>query len=408
MDIIVKTDNTGVEKADVQRLRPDASKALDRLWSGSEAMSGWVKAPIDPDESELERIQSIADIIKDEAQLMVVIGIGGSYLGARAAIEALPKTSPGIPVKFLGNDLCTDHYLEMIEEIKEKNTIVCVISKSGNTMEVRTAFEIVKPIMAQKYGSEEEAAKRIIAVTDAENGALRAESKAKGYSTLTIPADVGGRYSVLTPAGLLPIAVSGIDIRQLLSGARDCANSPDWDYAATDYAIIRYIMQQRGKEVEFLEMCHSRLRYFGEWIKQLFGESEGKSGSGLLPSVLQFSTDLHSMGQYLQEGRQIFMETLFIVDEPSTTVTIPGGPQKGRSVAELNDAMIRGVTGAHREAGIPIVEIHILELDAYNYGQLLYFLETTCAVTAMLSGVDPFNQPGVEAYKREMHRLLDR
>lgn len=406
MDIIVNTDNAGIAKSDIEALRNETGKALDRLWSGREAMTGWVKAPVMPDTKELKRIREIADIIKDEAELLVVIGIGGSYMGAKAAIEALPKAEPGIPVKFLGNNLCTDYYREMIEEIKQKRTILCVVSKSGNTTEVQTAFEIVKPILAQKYGSEEEAAKRILAITDEHNGELRREAEEKEYVTLTIPSDIGGRYSVLTAAGLLPMAVSGIDIDEVLKGAAACANSPDWDLDAADYAIVRWLQQERGKEVEFIELCHSRLNYFGEWIRQLFGESEGKNGGGLLPSTLVFSTDLHSMGQYLQQGRQIFMETMIIVDEPSVTITVPGGPQEGRSVAEISRAMVAGVVNAHKARGIPVVEIHLPELNGFNYGQLIYFMETTCAITAMLSGVNPFDQPGVDAYKEEMRRIL--
>ena len=407
MNIIVKTDKTGIPAAEIEALRPQAGQALDRLWSGNEPMSGWVTLPVNRNEQELERIQQVADIIKDEAELLVVIGIGGSYMGAKAAIEALPKDGPGIEVRFLGNNLCTDYYWETLEEIKKKNTILCVISKSGNTMEVRTAFEVVKPIMVQKYGSVEEASKRILAITDEETGTLRSEVTEYGYSSLPVPGNVGGRYSIATPVGLLPMAVSGIDIIKFLDGARDCANAPEWDHDLVDYAIARHILEQKGKEVEVFGLCHSRLFYLGEWMKQLFGESEGKEGKGLMPTSLTYSTDLHSMGQYLQEGRQIFMETIMAVDEPSVTIEIPGGPQKGKTVAEINEAMIGGVISAHRQADIPVAEIHISKLDTRSFGQLIYFLETTCAITAMLNEVNPFDQPGVEAYKREMHRLLD-
>jgi len=407
MDIIAKVDKTGIPAAEIEAMRPQAAQALDRLWSGNEPMTGWVTLPVNRNQEELDRIQQIADIIKDEAELLVVIGIGGSYMGAKAAIEALPKASSGIEVRFLGNNLCTDYYWETIEAIKEKNTILCVISKSGNTMEVRTAFEVVKPILAQKYGSAEEAAKRILAITDEETGTLRSEATEFGYSTLPVPGNVGGRYSVGTPVGLLPMAVSGIDIIEFLDGAKTCATDAGWDHDLADYAIARHLLEKQGKVVEVFGLCHSRLAYLGEWMKQLFGESEGKEGKGLMPTSLMYSTDLHSMGQYMQEGRQIFMETLMIVDEPSVSIEIPGGPQKGKTVADINEAMIGGVTRAHMQAGIPIAEVHIPKLDTYNFGQLIYFLETTCAITAMLNGVDPFNQPGVEAYKREMHNLLD-
>ena len=407
MKINAYVDKTGIPAAEIEAFRPKAGKALDRLWSGDMPMSGWVKLPVQRNEKELEVIQEIADIIKDEAQLLVVIGIGGSYMGAKAAIEALPKKDHGVEVRFLGNNLCTDYFREVIEEIKEKNTIVCVISKSGNTMEVRTAFEIVKPIMVEKYGSVSEASKRILAITDEETGTLRSEVTEYGYSSLPVPGDVGGRYSIATPVGLLPMAASGIDIMEFLDGARECATSTRWDLDAADYAIARHLLEKQGKEVEVISLCHSRLHYLGEWMKQLYGESEGKEGKGLMPTTLTFSTDLHSMGQYLQEGRQIFMETLMIVDEPSITLEIPGGPQKGKTVADINEAMIGGVTNAHRQAGIPIAEVHVPSLSAHNFGQLIYFLETTCAITAMLNDVNPFDQPGVEAYKREMHNLLD-
>ena len=407
MNIIAKVDKTGLTADQIEALRPQAEQALDRLWSGEEPMTGWVTAPVNRNYDELNRIQEIAEIIKDGAELLVVIGIGGSYMGAKAAIEALPKSASGIEVRFLGNNLCTDYYWETLEEIRKKSTILCVISKSGNTMEVRTAFEVVKPLMVEKYGSEAEAAKHILAITDEESGTLRAEANEQGYSTLPVPGDIGGRYSIATPVGLLPMAVSGIDIMEFLDGARDCAESTAWDADAADYAIARHLLEQQGKVVEVFALCNSRLAYLGEWMKQLFGESEGKDGKGMMPTSLLYSTDLHSMGQYMQEGRQIFMETLMIVDEPSVSIEIPGGPQKGKTVKDINDAMIGGVTSAHRQAGIPIAEVHVPKLDAYNFGQLIYFLETTCAITAMLNGVNPFDQPGVEAYKREMHRLLD-
>ena len=407
MDLIIKTEETGISRDAIEEYRGEAGKALDRLWSGSEPMTGWVTLPNSIEDDEIEYILNLADSIKREAELFVVLGIGGSYMGAKAAIAALPKYEQGSPLKFLGNNLCSDYYLEILEEIRRKKTVVCVISKSGNTMEVRTAFEVVKPLLVEKYGSEAEASKRIIAITDKEKGTLRAEANEKGYVTMVVPDDIGGRYSVMTPVGLLPMAVSGIDIRSFLEGAAACAEWPEWDSTAADYAICRHIMQNRGKLVEVIEMCHSRLGFLGEWMKQLYGESEGKEGTGLFPASLMFSTDLHSMGQYLQEGRQMFFETVMVVDEPFKEIEIPGGPQAGKKVSDISNAMVRGVINAHRKVEIPVVEIHIPKLDAYEFGQLLYFLETTCAITAMLAGVNPFDQPGVEAYKSEMHRLLD-
>lgn len=406
MNLTVKTDGLDLDREKIIQMRPEASKALDRLWSGEEDMTGWVKAPINQSEEELEYILNIADIIKEEAELLVVIGIGGSYLGAKAAIEALPKVERGAQVRFFGTNFCTDYYRETIEEIKNKRTIVCVISKSGNTTEIKAAFDTIKPLMEMKYKTKEEANKRIIAITDAKNGGLRKETEENGYVNLIIPPDIGGRYSVFTPAGLLPMAVSGIDIRELLRGARDMATSTAWDNDGMDYAICRHLMEKDGRRIEAIEMCHSRLGYLGEWIKQLYGESEGKNGQGLWPATLTFSTDLHSMGQYIQEGRQNFFETIISVDDPEYTITIPQGDLEGKTIDELNKAMIEGVIKAHRGTGVPVAEIHLPKLDAYHYGQLLYFLETTCAITAMLGGVNPFDQPGVEAYKAEMRKIL--
>ncbi|MDO4869081.1 MAG: glucose-6-phosphate isomerase [Bacillota bacterium] len=406
MDIKVKTDGLGIAVENILEMRPEAGRALDRLWSGSEPMTGWVQTPINQNKEELEYILNAADIVKDEAELFVVVGIGGSYLGAKAAIEALPKAERGAQVRFFGTNFCTDYYREVMAEIRDKRTILCVISKSGNTAEVSAAFETLKPLMIEKYGSEEEANKRIIVVTDPARGQLRAEAEEKGYATFDIPPNIGGRYSVLTPVGLLPMAVSGIDIRDVLDGAKAMAMSPVWDEGGTDYAISRHLMQMTGKHIEVIEMCHSRLGYLGEWMKQLYGESEGKNGQGLWPATLTLSTDLHSMGQMIQEGRQNFFETMITVDDPDYTVTVPAGHLAGRTIRELNEAMMDGVIRAHRNAGIPVVEIHMPQLTPHYYGQMLYFLETTCAVTAMLNGVDPFNQPGVEAYKAEMRKIL--
>ena len=406
MNLNVNIEGLGLDKEKILQTRAEASKALDRLWSGQEDMTGWVQLPLQQDEQELEYLLNVADIIREEAELFVVVGIGGSYLGAKAAIEALPKVERGAEVKFFGINFCTDYYREIIEEIKNKRTILCVISKSGNTTEIKAAFETLKPIMEQKYKTKEEASKRIVAITDAEKGGLRKETDANGYTNFLIQDDIGGRYSVFTPAGLLPMAVSGIDVRELLRGAKDMAQSTAWDNDGMDYAICRHLMQQEGKCIEAIEMTHSRLGYLGEWIKQLYGESEGKNGQGLWPATLTFSTDLHSMGQLIQQGRQNFFETIISVDDPEYTITVPQGDLKGRTVDELNKAMIEGVIKAHRSVGVPVAEIHLPKLDAYHYGQLLYYLETTCAITAMLAGVNPFDQPGVEAYKAEMRKIL--
>ena len=406
MDVNVKIEGLGLTQEEIAEMRPKASEALDRLWSGEMDMTGWVKAPLNQDADELNRLLAVADIIREEAELMVVIGIGGSYMGAKAAIEALPAFERGIEVRFLGINFCSDHYLKVLEEIRRKNTILCVVSKSGNTMEIQAALETVRPIMEQKYGGPQEAAKRIIAITDEHSGRLREEADRMGYTTFPVPGDIGGRYSMLTPAGLLPMAVAGIDIRALLEGAEAMASSPVWDTDGTDYAISRYLMhEKKGKAIEVTCFNHSRMAFFGEWEKQLFGESEGKSGKGLWPATLQFSTDLHSMGQFLQEGSRVFFETMLIVDRCAEDVVIPGGTFAGKTIREMNEIMVEGVKKAHLSAGNSVAEIHIPELTPYYFGQLVYFMEMSCAVTAILMGLNPFDQPGVESYKAEMRKL---
>ncbi len=403
MDVHVNLEGLPLEEARIEAKKPDAAAALDRLWSGEMDMTGWVKAPMEIDPEELSYLLDVADIIRSEAELLVVLGIGGSYMGAKAAIEALPRQERGIEVRFLGINFCTEYYREILDLIRTKETVICAISKSGNTMEVRTALEVIRPVMDEKYG--EGARRRIIAITDPVKGTLREEANERDYVTFDVPGNIGGRYSMMTPAGLLPMAVAGIDVREILRGAEVMASSPAWDSYGADYAIARYLMHaEEGKAIESIAFNHSRMGYFGEWLKQLYGESEGKEGKGLWPATLQFSTDLHSMGQFLQQGSPVFFETMVIVDGCGEKITVPSGPVAGMSLEELNDAMMKGVIRAHREGGVPVIEIHIPELTPFYFGQMVYFFETTCAITAMLMEVDPFNQPGVEDYKREMRR----
>lgn len=406
MDIRFNLDNTDIAKVDIEAQRQAANDALDKLWSGNLDFTGWVQAPLRVDKVELDYILNVADIVKAEAELMVVIGIGGSYMGAKAAIEALPKSEDGIDVRFAGINFCSPYHKALMDEMSRKETVLCVVSKSGNTMEIRAAFDILKELMEKKYGSKEAASRRIIAITDKTSGSLREEVNREGYVSFEIPGDIGGRYSAMTPAGLFPMAVAGIDIRGLIEGEQKAATSPEWDKGATDYAIVRNLMLQQGKAIEVVEFYDPRLTFLGEWMKQLYGESEGKEGKGLFPATLNFSTDLHSMGQFLQQGSRIFFETVILIDEYEEEIPIPAGPLAGKTLEDLNRAAATGVTAAHRQAGIQVMEIHLPKLDAYVYGQLLYFLQTTCAITGMLMGVDPFDQPGVEDYKREMRKVL--
>ena len=403
MYIKINTQGNSIPVSDIDAERKRAEEAFDRLWSGSIPMTGWVKAPVERDEDETGRVLEAADAVKQKAELMVVIGIGGSYMGAKAAIEALPKTEPGIEVMFAGTNFSSGDNRRTMDEMRKRETVLCVVSKSGNTLEVKAGFDILRSLMREKYG--EETAGRIMTVTGS-SGLLREETEREGYVNFFIPEDTGGRYSALTPAGILPMAVSGIDVRALLDGAGDMAVWPAWKENGLDYAISRYLLSERGKYIEVMEFYDPALRWLGEWIKQLYGESEGKDGKGIFPATLSFSTDLHSMGQFLQQGRQVFAETSIVADSCQDAVVIPEGELKGKSLEDINRAAFEGVSAAHRKAGIPFTEIHMPELNSYYYGQLLYFLETTCAVTAMLSGVDPFNQPGVERYKEEMRKKI--
>lgn len=406
MDIKVSIENTNLTIEELAEKKKAANNALDKLWSGNVEYTGWVQAPLKQDKEDLDYLLNVADIVKTEAELMVVIGVGGSYMGAKAAIEALPKYEDGIEVLFAGINFNSPYHKKIMDEMSRKETVLCVVSKSGNTMEVRAAFEIMKALMEEKYGSKEAAARRIITITDKTSGALREETEKEGYVSFEIPEDVGGRYSVMTPAGLFPMAVAGIDIRAFIEGERAAATSPDWDKDATDYAIARHLMIEKGKHLETIELYDARLEYLGEWMKQLYGESEGKEGKGLFPVVFSFSTDLHSIGQFLQQGNQVFFETVVIVDQYDEELLIPAGPLAGRTLEELNRITVDSVIAAHKQADIPIIEIRIPKLDAYHYGQLIYFLQTTCAITGMLMGINPFDQPGVEDYKSEIRKRL--
>ena len=406
MDIKVDINGLGIQEEEYKELRLKTGGILDRLWSGKEPMTGWVQAPLHRDKEEMDYLLNVADIIKAEAELMVVIGVGGAYTGAKAAIEALPKSEDGIEVRFAGINFCSAYHSRLIEEINRRNTVVCVVSKSGSTPEVRAAFDILKELMIKKYGSKEHAYRRIIAITDKETGALREEAEREGYITFDIPKDIPGRYAALTPMGLLPMAVAGIDIQGLLDGAAKMAVSPAWDGAGADYGIGRFLMQKMGKAMEVLEFFDTRFEYFGEWLKQLYSESEGKEGRGLFPAAVNFTSDIHSVGQFLQQGSQIFFETVILTEVCENDIRINDGPLKGKTLGEINKAASDLVINTRKEQNRPVAVINVPELTAYNYGQLLYFFEMTCAVTAMLMGVNPFDQPGVDTYKKEIKEIL--
>jgi len=382
----------------------------NRLWSGKEAFTGWVELPFDYDRNELNDILKTAETIKKQCEVFIVIGIGGSYLGAQAAISALKTGKEDAPeIYFAGQNLSGTYHQELLEKIKGKELCLCVISKSGTTTESSVAFSILKDELYKKYGKAE-AAKRIYAITDAEKGILREETRKEGYVSYVVPDDIGGRYSVLTAVGLLPIAVAGINVEEMLLGAESAAKAAkEKDADAERMAAARLTLLNRGKMIEVYEYYEPRLQFFAEWLKQLFGESEGKDGKGIFPAALQFSTDLHSMGQFLQDGNQIFFETVLNVINPPGDLTVPesaGELLAGRSMNSINQAAVEGVIAAHEATGVPIIKLEIPELTPYYFGQMVYFFETTCALSGYLNGVNPFDQPGVESYKSEMRKVL--
>ena len=383
--------------------------------------TGWVYLPRDYDKEEFARIQAAAKKIQKQSQVLVVIGIGGSYLGARAVIELLASPNYNLKKKetpdilFAGNGLSTDALLETIALIGDRDFSVNVISKSGTTTEPAVAFRIFKALLEEKYGKEE-AKERIYATTDKARGALKGLADTEGYEEFVVPDDVGGRFSVLTAVGLLPIAVAGIDIAELMGGAAQAMeelsapglNNPAWQYAAARHALY-----QGGKKVELLACYEPNFRFFAEWWKQLYGESEGKEGKGLFPASVEFTADLHSMGQYIQEGERLMFETV-VKFAPKGQFLIPNDPDNvdglnflsGKPLSFVADQAMRGVILAHVDGGVPNVLIELPAISEKSVGYLIYFFEYVCGLSGHLLEVNPFNQPGVEAYKNNMYALL--
>ncbi|MGI3315795.1 glucose-6-phosphate isomerase [Staphylococcus chromogenes] len=382
---------------------------------------GWVDLPVDYDKEEFARIQKSAKQIQSNSDVLVVIGIGGSYLGARSAIEmltpAFKKNEDTPEIIFAGHHLSSTYTQELIDYLEGKDFSVNVISKSGTTTEPAVAFRLFKKLLEEKYGKEE-AVKRIFATTDKEKGALKQLATNEGYESFIVPDDVGGRFSVLTAVGLLPIAVAGIDIESMMSGAakaREELSSDDVsENIAYQYATIRNILYSKGYTTEMLINYEPSLQYFNEWWKQLFGESEGKDLKGIYPSSANFTTDLHSLGQYVQEGRRFLFETVLKVESPKHAITIEEDPEDldglnylaGKTVDDVNTKAFEGTLLAHTDGGVPNLVVKVPQLDAFTYGYLVYFFETTVAMSGYQLGVNPFNQPGVEAYKQNMFALL--
>lgn len=382
-----------------------------QLWlsSAEDDYMGWVNLPLTYDIDEVHKIKETAAEIRNKCDAFVIIGIGGSYLGARAAIEMLGNRKNRPEIFYAGQNISAAYHEELMDILKDREVCVCVISKSGTTTEPAIAFALIKDFLIKKYGKKE-ANKRIYAITDKDVGVIRDETRREGYTSFVVPDDVGGRYSVLTAVGLLPIAVAGIDIDEMLRGAKKIMEPvPYIEDGAAKYAALRNLLFNKGKTIEIYEIYEPRLYYFTEWLKQLFGESEGKQGKGIFPAALQFSTDLHSMGQFLQDGNQIFFETILNVLEPPCDLRVPqsaGKTLSGLSMNKVNNAAVAGVMEAHRKSGIPMIKIDIPEFSPYYLGQMIYFFERACALSGYLMGVNPFDQPGVEAYKSEMLRFL--
>lgn len=387
---------------------------------------GWVELPTEYDKEEFSRIQKCAEKIKSDSDILLVVGIGGSYLGARAAIEVLShsfanslskqqRQSP--QVVFVGNNISSTYMKDLIDLLEGKDFSINVISKSGTTTEPALAFRIFRKLLEEKYGKDE-SRKRIYATTDKERGALKTLATEEGYESFIIPDDVGGRYSVLTAVGLLPIAVSGADIEAMMNGAaqasEDFSVSELNDNPAYQYAAVRNALYNKGKTIEILVNYEPGLQYFSEWWKQLFGESEGKDQKGIYPSSANFSTDLHSLGQYIQEGRRDLFETVLNVEKSRHELTIEKEENDldglnylaGETVDFVNKRAFEGTMLAHTDGGVPNLIVNIPELNAYTFGYLVYFFEKACAMSGYLLGVNPFDQPGVEEYKVNMFALL--
>ena len=405
-----------------------ASIALSDLLNGKgkgNDFLGWVNLPNDIDNNLLDSIEESARVLRNNCDIVVVIGIGGSYLGAKAVIEALnnsfdllQKDRKNPIVLFAGQNIGEDYLFELQEILKDKKFGIISISKSGTTTEPAIAFRLLKTQLENQAGKEV-AKKLIICITDKEKGALRILADKEGFTTYVIPDNVGGRFSVLTPVGLLPIAVVGYDIRALVNGAIDMKKKaivPSTDNIAIQYAIIRNELYKTGKKIELLVNFNPKLHYIAEWWKQLYGESEGKDGKGIFPAAVDFTTDLHSMGQYIQDGERHLFETVITVEKSTHSLLIPHDKDNldglnflaGKNIDNVNKMAELGTCIAHVDGGVPNLKIVLPELSEYYLGQLLYFFEIACGISGYILGVNPFNQPGVEAYKKNMFALLDK
>ncbi|MBD8922941.1 MAG: glucose-6-phosphate isomerase [Clostridia bacterium] len=421
--------NSGITEKTISEYKEQVEnihKDLHRRANDEKDFVGWIELPTNYDKKEFSRIKKAAKKIKKESDILVVIGIGGSYLGARAVIEALTSSFQNMltdkqrkypQILYVGNNLSPNYINELIEYIGDKDFSVNVISKSGTTTEPAIAFRIFREMLENKYGIEE-ARSRIYVTTDKERGALKTLADNEGYEKFVIPDNVGGRYSVLTPVGLLPIATAGIDIDKLMEGAQTAQeryNDSNLKYnECYKYAVVRNILYKLYKNTEILVNYEPKMHYFTEWWKQLYGESEGKEQKGIFPAGVDFTTDLHSMGQYIQEGRRNLFETVISIENSATDIIINKDEDNldglnylaGKGLDYVNKKAMEGTIKAHVSGDVPNIVINIEKLDEENMGELIYFFEKSCAMSGMILGVNPFNQPGVEEYKKNMFKLL--
>ncbi len=414
---------------ELEYMEPDVRRAHDMLHGKTgvgHEYTGWVDWPHSYDREEYKRLKQASANIREKADMLIVIGIGGSYLGARAALEMLrpafynqlPKEQrKGPKIYFVGNHMSAAYTAQLLQMVQDKEVYVNVISKSGTTLEPAIAFRLFRNLLEKRYGKEG-ARQRIIATTDKAKGALKQLAEQEGYETFVVPDEIGGRYSVLTSVGLLPIAVAGIDTDDMLRGAADAVklySQLDMNVnAAYQYAAIRNIFYSKGKSIELLVNYEPSLQYVAEWWKQLFGESEGKDGKGLFPVSMNFTTDLHSLGQYVQDGRRDMFATILWIETPHTQLAIPESSDDldglnylvDKTMHEVNEKACEGTMLAHTEGGVPNLKINIPEATPYYFGQLVYFFEKACSISGYVLGVNPFDQPGVDAYKKNMFALL--
>ncbi|HPJ23925.1 MAG TPA: glucose-6-phosphate isomerase [Bacillota bacterium] len=412
-----------IETEELKKIQKEinlARKQLDEKSGAGNDYLGWVDLPVNYDKDELARIISAAKKIRKQSKVLVVIGIGGSYLGAKAAIEFMKpyfQKRKSFEVLFAGQNLSSTYLNDLTNYLKDKDFSINIISKSGTTTEPAVAFRVLKNLMEDKYGIVG-AKERIYATTDKSKGALRQLADQNGYETFVVPDDVGGRYSVLTAVGLLPIAAAGINVNQMLKGAKNARTYyKKRDIALNDahmYAAVRNLLYRNGKAVELLVNYEPRLNYLSEWWKQLYGESEGKDHKGLFISSVSFTTDLHSLGQYIQDGERIIFETVINIEKPESEAIIEADAQnldglnylEGKSIDFVNKQALKGTLLAHKDGGVPGMVINAPDISAYSFGYLVYFFELACGVSGYLLNVNPFNQPGVEAYKKNMFALL--